>query len=222
MAKGAGMIEPNMRTMLAFITTDAAVDRNFMLSALRQAVDRTFNRITIDGDQSTNDMVLMLANGAAGNDEIGGGLAAAPFEAALTRTCETLAAMIVRDGEGATKFVEIVVRSAATNDEAAVAARRIANSTLFKCAVHGRSPNWGRVMAALGSTDVTCDLDRIEIAFGDVVVARNGVPAQHEAERLIEVMAADELVVTVSLNQGTGRAAVWTCDLTADYVKINK
>ncbi len=221
MAKGAGMIEPNMRTMLAFITTDAVIDREFMLRSLREAAARTFNRITVDGDQSTNDMVLALANGRAGNDEINAGFGGARFQAALTTACRGLARMIVKDGEGATKFVEVLVRGAATNAEAEIAARAIANSSLFKCAMHGGSPNWGRVMAALGSTDVTFDLEKVDIAFGDVAVVRGGAAAQHDTARLVEVMANDEIRLTVSLNQGTGRGVVWTCDLSRAYVSIN-
>jgi glutamate N-acetyltransferase/amino-acid N-acetyltransferase len=221
MAKGAGMIEPNMRTMLALITTDAVVDRAFLQASLREAVARTFNRITIDGDQSTNDMVLVLANGRAGNDEINASFAGVQFEAALTRTCRALARMIVKDGEGATKFIEIVVRRAATGEQARRAARAIANSNLLKCALHGRSPNWGRVMAALGSTDVTFEIGKVDVAFGDVVVARGGAPAEADSVRLAEVMAQDEIRVTVSLGQGTGRGVIWTCDLSRAYVDIN-
>jgi glutamate N-acetyltransferase/amino-acid N-acetyltransferase len=136
MAKGAGMIEPNMRTMLAFITTDAAVDGAFMQRSLQEAVASTFNRITIDGDQSTNDMVLMLANGRAGNEEINGKYGAAVFQEALTTMCGALAKMIVQDGEGATKFIEVVVRGAASDAEAETAARVVANSTLLKCALY--------------------------------------------------------------------------------------
>jgi glutamate N-acetyltransferase/amino-acid N-acetyltransferase len=221
MAKGAGMIEPNMRTMLAFITTDAVVDRAFLHGSLREAAARTFNRITIDGDQSTNDMVLVLANGRAGNDVINAGFAGVPFQAALTRTCRALAKMIVKDGEGATKFIEVVVRRAATGEEAQRAARAIANSNLLKCALHGRSPNWGRVIAALGSTDATFDLGAVDIAFGDVVVARGGSPTEPDSARLAEVMAQDEIRVTVSLGQAAGRGVIWTCDLSRAYVDIN-
>jgi glutamate N-acetyltransferase/amino-acid N-acetyltransferase len=221
MAKGAGMIEPDMRTMLAFITTDAVIDRQFLLLSLREAVASTFNRITVDGDRSTNDMVLALANGRAGNDEINDAFGAAPFQAALAAVCGALAKMIVKDGEGATKFVEVIVRGAATNDEAEAAARAIANSNLFKCAMYGASANWGRVMAALGSTDVTFDVENVEIAFGDVVVVRAGAPADHDAAHLAEVMAADEIRLTVSLGQGTGRGVIWTCDFSPEYVNIN-
>ena len=221
MAKGAGMIEPNMRTMLAFITTDAVVDRAFMQRSLQDAAARTFNRITIDGDQSTNDMVLMLANGRAGNDEINGDLGAAPFQEALATTCSALAKRIVQDGEGATKFIEVVVRGAASDADAEAAARAVANSTLLKCALHGGSPNWGRVMAALGASDVTFDVEHVDIALGDVVVMRSGMPAEHDAARLAEVMAGKEIQVTASLNEGSGRSVIWTCDLSPEYVKIN-
>ncbi len=221
MAKGSGMIEPDMRTMLAFITTDAVIDRGFMLGSLREATARTFNRITVDGDQSTNDMVLVLANGRAGNDEVNAGVGGARFQAALTTVCRALAKMIVKDGEGATKFLEVVVRGAATNVEAERAARAIANSNLLKCAVHGGSPNWGRVVAALGSTDVTFDLETVTVAFDDVVVVRAGAPTEHDAAQLADIMAAGEIRLTVSLEQGTGRAFVWTCDLSRAYVDIN-
>ncbi len=221
MAKGAGMIEPNMRTMLAFITTDAVVDGAFMQRSLQEAAARTFNRITIDGDQSTNDMVLMLANGRAGNDEINGDFGAAPFQEALGATCSALAKMIVQDGEGATKFIEVVVRGAASEADAEVAARAVANSTLVKCALHGGSPNWGRVMAALGASEVTFDVEHVEMALGDVVVMRSGMPAEHDGARLGEVMAGDEVRVSVSLNEGTGRSVIWTCDLSPEYVRIN-
>jgi len=222
MAKGAGMIEPNLRTMLAFITTDAAVDHDFMAHSLREAAAATFNRITIDGDQSTNDMVLALANGRAGNERINADAGGSTFAAALTKVCRALAKMIVKDGEGATKFLEIIVRAATTDAEAETAARAIANSNLFKCAMHGGSPNWGRVMAALGSTDVTFDVETVDIAFDDVVVVRAGAPTRYEPKRLKEVVAQDEIQLTVSLNQGAGRGVIWTCDLSQAYVNINQ
>jgi len=165
--------------------------------------------------------VLALANGRAGNDEIHAGFGGARFQAALTGVCRALAKMIVVDGEGATKFLEVIVRGAASTAEAETAARTIANSNLLKCAVHGGSPNWGRVMAALGSTDVTFDLEKVEIAFGDVVVVRGGAPATHDAARLAEVMAGAEIRLAVSLDQGEGRGVMWTCDLSREYVDVN-
>jgi len=199
MAKGSGMIEPMMATMLAFVTTDAAVPRPLLDRALRDAVDGTFNAITVDGECSTNDCVFVLANGASGAqiDERG----YAPFVGALRSVCRELALGIVRGGEGATKLVAVTVTGAGSPVEARKAAKAIANSPLVKTAIHGGDPNWGRLIAAAGRAGVAFDLNQAAVAIGPAVLFKDGKPF-------------DE-------NAGSAESTVWTCDLSADYVRIN-
>ncbi len=222
-AKGAGMIHPNMATMLAFVLTDARVERGFLQEALAKAVDSSFNIITVDGDTSTNDMVLVLANGAAGIGEIRGGTEAGEaFAAHLGEVLLDLAKMIVRDGEGATKLVHIRIVGAASRADAQQAARSVATSSLVKTAFFGEDANWGRIIAAVGYSGAEVDPNRVEIAFDDVAVVRQGVTTGPELEaRATEVLKKAEFCVTVDLQLGEGTAEYYTSDLTYEYVKIN-
>ena len=223
MAKGAGMIHPNMATMLAFVCTDAVVEPRFLDQTLRQAVERSFNSITVDGDTSTNDMAIVLANGLAGNREIREGSAEGTgFAGELAAVLLELAKMIVRDGEGATKLVEVVVRGALSDAEARVAARSVATSSLVKTAFFGEDANWGRIIAAVGYSGAQVDPGKVEIFFGEVPVVRGGVSTGKELEeQATAVLKTTEFTVTVDLHLGDGRSAYYTSDLTYDYVKCN-
>ncbi|MGA1794263.1 MAG: bifunctional glutamate N-acetyltransferase/amino-acid acetyltransferase ArgJ [bacterium] len=221
MAKGAGMIQPDMATMLAFLATDAAVERDFLRDALRDTVARTFNCITIDGDTSTNDMVVILANGLSGNTPISArSNLAQPFMDALELVCSRLSLMIVEDGEGATKLVSIEVRGAKTHGDARAIAFRIANSPLVKTSLYGRRCNWGRIMAAAGSSGVAVDPDRIDIFYGNVQVVRNGLGLgrEKEAEALL---GSRQVALAIDLHLGDGGETVWTSDLSPEYIHIN-
>jgi glutamate N-acetyltransferase/amino-acid N-acetyltransferase len=219
MAKGSGMIEPMMATMLGFLTTDAAVDGALLKRALREAVDDTFNAITVDGECSTNDCVLLLANGASGAaiDEA----TYAPFVGALRTVCRELALGIVRGGEGATKLVTITVTGAASPDEARRAAKAIANSPLVKTAVHGGDPNWGRLIAVAGRAGVAFELERAAVSIGSIVLFENGRPFDENAPRAAEHLAGKDVTIAVHLGAGAATSTVWTCDLSAEYVRIN-
>lgn len=221
--KGAGMISPNMATMLCFITTDAAVEQAALQAALAAAVDDTFNGMTIDNDQSTNDTVLVLANGAAGNQALSASHPEWPaFEGALRYVCEHLAAAIARDGEGATKLVTVTVTGAATREDARLAARAVATSMLCKTAWFGGDPNWGRIIAAVGRSGANVAEERVGIAFDGAPVVRDGcmAPGASLAE-LAKVFAQKAFTIEIDLGIGAGRASVLTCDLSYDYVKIN-
>ncbi|MEJ2134436.1 MAG: bifunctional glutamate N-acetyltransferase/amino-acid acetyltransferase ArgJ [Desulfofustis sp.] len=224
MAKGSGMIMPDMATMLAFILTDAQISFPELNSALKAAVETTFNRITVDGDTSTNDMVLVLANGAADNPWIEDdqhpdyGL----FRDCLEEICKELALKIVEDGEGATKLITIRVCGAKEDHEAEKMARTVANSSLVKTAFFGEDANWGRILGAMGRSGIRFNPDRVDIAFGDVVIVRNGVAQGSEAEkRATQVLKNNQFTVCIDLQDGTGCEEVYTCDLSIDYVKIN-
>lgn len=222
MAKGSGMIHPNMATMLGFITTDAAVEPQVLQSLLSRSVERTYNRITVDGDTSTNDMVVLLANGMAGNDPI---RADDPelerFASALHYVNEQLAKAIARDGEGATKLVEIRVHGAVTEADAVRVAKSVAGSNLVKTAVYGNDANWGRILAAVGYAGVDLDPQRVDIAIGDVQVARSGAGIKFDEEKASAALRESEVVITVHLNGGGAHATAWTCDLTEKYIEIN-
>lgn len=222
-AKGAGMIMPNMATMLGYVLTDAAVEPGLLNSLFRTAVDRSFNAITIDGDTSTNDTCLMMANGAAGNVPITEGTAAAEqFMVLLDQVLLDLAKQIVRDGEGATKFVEISITGAASDTEAKRAALAVANSSLVKTAFYGQDANWGRIFAAVGYSGTKVDPDRLALWFNDVCMAKNGIFAGGDAEQQgTAVLKQKDIRVTVDLGIGTGQATVYTSDLSHDYVSIN-
>jgi glutamate N-acetyltransferase/amino-acid N-acetyltransferase len=223
MAKGSGMIAPNMATMLAFVTTDANVTPEVLQAATRQAVDRSFHRISVDGDTSTNDMVAVLANGLAKNPVIDrvGGPGYDAFYLALEHVLVTLAKMIVMDGEGATKFVEIRVTGAVTEDDAAQIARTVANSSLVKTALNGEDANWGRILAAMGRSGTVFDPALVEIDFGDVPILRRDYRIDFSEELAKEVLSRREIVITIRLNQGDEAAFFWTCDLSKEYVAIN-
>jgi len=223
MAKGAGMIEPNMATMLAFLTTDAAVEPGGLQNCLREAVTRSFNRITIDGCQSCNDTVLFLANGAADGavlDERSPHWNA--FRDAVVEVSLRLSTMLVEDGEGATKLVAVEARGAASDEDALRAARSIANSMLVKTSWYGGDPNWGRVIDAVGYSGAEMDPDRVDIFYDGLCVVRGGRPAGESAlDDLRAVLAKQRFSLTVDLGLGQGRDTVYTCDLTDGYVKIN-
>ena len=220
MTKGSGMIEPRMATMLGYLTTDAAVDPAMLSRALADACRYTFNAITVDGEPSTNDCVLALANGASGV-VIGEALYPALFEA-FRVVAHQLALAIVRGGEGATKLVAITVTGAATDADAWMAARALANSPLVKTAVHGADPNWGRLIAAAGRSGAAFVLDHARVRIGPLVLFDEGRPFDERAPQAAEYLKGTDLEIEVNVGAGgTHTATVWTCDLTADYVKIN-
>lgn len=222
-AKGAGMIMPNMATMLSFIITDAAVEPGFLQTSFRKGVDSSFNIITVDGDMSTNDTCLIMANGMAGNPLITKGSPEGnAFAEQLNDVLLSLAKQIVKDGEGATKFVEIRVSGAKDDSDAKCAAMAIANSSLVKTAFFGQDANWGRIFAAVGYSGAEVDQSRLSLRFDDVTMARNGVFAGGDAEaRGTEVLTQKEFTVSVDLGIGTGTATVYTSDLTHEYISIN-
>jgi len=222
MAKGAGMICPHMATMLCFIVTDAAVEPPALQQALRSAVHQSFNRITVDGDMSTNDTVLILANGAAGGQAIAGESPAfAAFQDALTDLCVDLAKQIVRDGEGATRTIAVRVCGACTEADAHRIAKAIANSPLVKTAVYGRGFNWGRIAAAAGSAGVPLDPRKATIAIGGIVGYDRGQPVEDPGPMAAAAFEGDEVLIEVDLGAGEAEATVWGTDLTEDYVRIN-
>ncbi|MEW6266102.1 MAG: bifunctional glutamate N-acetyltransferase/amino-acid acetyltransferase ArgJ [Thermodesulfobacteriota bacterium] len=222
LAKGAGMIAPNMATMLGFILTDAAADPGFLGRALKRAADASFNRITIDGDTSTNDCLLLLASGRAGHAPIvqENTPAAAEFEKVLARVAGDLARMLVADGEGATKLVAVKVRGAATEAQARTAAMTVANSPLVKTAIFGQDANWGRIMMALGRSGAEFDPDRVDVSVNDAPLVRSGQAAGDEADAA-RVMRMAEFDLHIDLNAGPSAYEVLTCDFSIDYVKIN-
>jgi len=222
-AKGSGMIHPHMATMLAYLATDAKVSRAMLQRGLRQATAHTFNRIPVDGDTSTNDTVLCLANGLAGNRPIAPGSAdARRFHALLNHVCLELAKQIARDGEGATKFVELVVKGARTRTDALRVANTVATSSLVKTAWFGEDSNWGRIMAAVGRAGIPIRENLIAISYGAVPVVRRGVGLGEAAEeRANMVLKEREFTLTVDLGAGRETCRVWTTDLSLDYVKIN-
>ncbi|MCK4503397.1 MAG: bifunctional glutamate N-acetyltransferase/amino-acid acetyltransferase ArgJ [Desulfuromonadales bacterium] len=222
-AKGAGMIHPNMATMLGFVLTDAKINPELLKIALPRAVHKSFNSITVDGDTSTNDMVLLLANGAANTAVIEPGTAAAErFCCHLERVLLDLARMIVRDGEGATKLVEIKVIGARSEADARIAARSVATSALVKTAFFGEDANWGRIIAAVGYSGIEVDQNRIDISFNQVPVTENGLAIGVEQEAAAtKVLQLAEFVVTINLHQGDSESSYHTSDLGYEYIKIN-
>lgn len=220
MAKGAGMIEPNMATMLAFVTTDVDVDPATLHRALTEVANETFNAITVDGECSTNDSLLLLASGASGvtvDEDF-----YPHFVEALHAVCLALALAIVRGGEGATKLVTVRVTGGASYEDARRAARAIANSLLVKTAVHGGDPNWGRLVAVAGRSGVAFDLARARVQIGDVVLFAGGRPFDERAPEAADYLRGETIVLTVDLGTGGPHSAtMWTCDLSAEYVKIN-
>jgi glutamate N-acetyltransferase/amino-acid N-acetyltransferase len=225
MAKGSGMIHPDMATMLAVITTDAVIKPDMLEELLRDAVDHSFNRISIDGDTSTNDTVLLLANGASGvavDDEA----TRTAFTEGLDRVCIDLAQAIVRDGEGASKFVTLQVTGAREERDALKVAQVIATSPLVKTALAGGDPNWGRVLAASGRAGVKLDPNRLALWIGrgqdvEMQLVQDGTPLTYSEAKAIGVFTSPELTVQLDLGLGTASITIWTCDLTHDYVTIN-
>ena len=221
-AKGSGMIHPNMATMLGFITTDAKIEQTLLQKAIAAAGERSFNRITVDGDTSTNDTLFILANGLAKNPP----LTTAnndyqTFVQALTEVCLELAKMIARDGEGATKLVEIKVAGARSEAEAVKVGKAVATSNLVKTALFGEDANWGRILAAVGYSGVTIDPDRIHIYLGDLSVYQKGTGLVFDEAKAKEILSGKEILIKIDLGDGPATASVWTCDLSYDYVKIN-
>lgn len=220
-AKGAGMIHPRLATMLAFITTDAAVRARDLAHFLRAAVDLSFNRISVDGDTSTNDTVIVLASGLAGITIRPGTLAGVRFQAGLTELCQTLAKMIARDGEGAHKLVTVEVCGARTPADAERVARSIANSPLVKTALAGSDPNWGRLLCAAGYSGAAMDPNRVDIFVNDFALCRRGLDTGFDEGAAQRELDRKELTVRIDLHQGKASTTFWTCDLTHDYIDIN-
>ncbi|PID20621.1 bifunctional ornithine acetyltransferase/N-acetylglutamate synthase [Sporosarcina sp. P3] len=221
-AKGSGMIEPNMATMLGFITTDANIESEHLQTALKEITDVTFNSITVDGDTSTNDMVLVMANGMASNHSL------TPdhpewqsFVDALHAVSRDLAKMIAKDGEGATKLIEAKVTGAVSDEQARQIAKSVVGSPLVKTAVFGCDANWGRIIAAVGYSGATIDPEDIKIYIGDTAVVEGGEPIPFSEENLLIYLKQHEVKFAIELNQGTGEGMAWGCDLTYDYVQIN-
>ncbi|WP_425500735.1 bifunctional glutamate N-acetyltransferase/amino-acid acetyltransferase ArgJ [Parasphingopyxis algicola] len=222
--KGSGMIAPDMATMLGFLFTDAAIDAAFLQEMLNRAVAKTFNCITVDSDTSTSDTVLMFATGQAGNAPLAGpdDLGADAFVAALEAVCLGLAQLVVRDGEGATKFIEIAVEGAESDASARRIALSVANSPLVKTAIAGEDANWGRVVMAVGKAGEPADRDRLSIRFGATQVAENGLAVEGYDEAPVAAhLTGDEIEIGIDVGIGEGRATVWTCDLTHGYITIN-
>jgi len=208
--------------MLAFITTDVAMSQELLSKALLAANNRSFNRITVDGDMSTNDMVLVMANGMAGNAPLAEKSEEFQlFSAALEYVLIKLAKMIAKDGEGATKLIEIMVKGATSEEEAAQAARAVANSNLVKTAIHGADANWGRILAAVGYSGIDFNPDNVEISFGELPVLKKNYEIVLDEEKAKEILVKDSVIIVIDLNQGNQVARFWTCDLTKEYVHIN-
>lgn len=221
-AKGSGMINPNMATMLSFVTSDASIAPVLLQKALKYATDRSFNMVTVDGDTSTNDTLVVLANGMAGNpliDTEDENFTA--FRDALLEVCMALAKMIARDGEGATKFVEIKILHAASFKDGKNVAMAVANSNLVKTAIFGEDANWGRIICATGYSGVNIDPNKIDIFLGDEKMAENGSGLNFSEDRAKEILQGKEVIITIDLHLGDVDVTAWTCDFSYDYVKIN-
>jgi glutamate N-acetyltransferase/amino-acid N-acetyltransferase len=222
MCKGSGMIHPNMATLLAYVTTDAAVEAGLMSKLVRSVADRSFNQVTIDGDSSTNDTFLILANGAAGNAPILEGTRRADqLEAALVQVARELSRSIARDGEGATKLITVKVLDAMSDAEARTAARAVASSSLVKTAVHGGDPNWGRIVCALGYSGAELALDRLHLMVGGLVVFERGAGVDVDLQAVRRAFEQPEIEIVATLGLGEGSAEAWGCDLSEEYVRIN-
>jgi glutamate N-acetyltransferase/amino-acid N-acetyltransferase len=222
MCKGSGMIHPNMATMLAYVTTDAAVEPGLIGELVRSIADRSFNQVTVDGDSSTNDSFLILANGAAGNEPIrAGSLEAGDLSAAIEGVARELARSIARDGEGATKLITVRVLDAASEADARMAARTVASSSLVKTAVHGGDPNWGRIVCALGYSGSELALDRLHLSIGGLVVFERGAGVDVDLAAVRQAFEQPEIEIVATLGLGDGNAEAWGCDLSEEYVRIN-
>lgn len=223
MCKGAGMIHPNMSTMLGFVFSDAAIESSLLQKALSDAIGDSFNMISVDGDTSTNDMVTVLANGQAENSVITDPDSEAykAFSDALKEVCISLAKQIVADGEGATKLFAVKVVNAPTTTDAKTIARAVTSSSLVKAAMYGRDANWGRIACAAGYSGATFDPDKMDIFIGDLLVAQNGQGLAFDEDKALEILSKDSIDVLIDLHEGNGEAVGWGCDLTHDYVSIN-
>jgi glutamate N-acetyltransferase/amino-acid N-acetyltransferase len=221
-AKGSGMIHPDMATLLALVTTDAPVAEGVLQPLLRRVTEQTFNCVTVDGDTSTNDTLVMLANGAAGGEPVTAGSGGhAALETAVLEVCDQLAEMIAADGEGATRHFRVEVRGAATVDQARLAARTVAGSPLVKTAIHGCDPNWGRIVAAVGRSGAEFVLDRCRVVIGDIAVFEAGGPVDADLDAIRRVFAAKRVDLCVDLGAGEAVGHAWGCDLSEGYVRIN-
>jgi len=222
MCKGSGMIHPNMATMLAYITTDAVVEPGLMAALAKPVADLSFNQVTVDGDSSTNDTFLLLANGAAGNAPVRhGSEAAGALQAAIVEVARELARAIARDGEGATRMIAVRVQGAESDDEARTAARAVASSSLVKTAVHGGDPNWGRIVCALGYSGAELALDRLHLSIGGLVVFERGAGVDVDLSAVRRAFEQPEIEIVATLGLADGRAEAWGCDLSEEYVRIN-
>ncbi|MBQ9479735.1 MAG: bifunctional glutamate N-acetyltransferase/amino-acid acetyltransferase ArgJ [Selenomonadaceae bacterium] len=221
-AKGSGMIRPDMATMLCFITTDADIDQKLLQTALSEINEVTFNMISVDGDMSTNDMVVVLANGAAGNEKIvERGADYEKFVETLKAMCTEISKRIAADGEGASKFLTVHVHGTESFADAKKVGMSVANSPLVKTAFFGEDPNWGRVICAVGYSGVKMSPEKTVVKFGDIPVYAHSVGATYDADELKKVMSAHDIVIDIDLGEGDAEATVWTCDLSYEYVKIN-
>lgn len=220
-AKGSGMIHPDMATLLVFVTCDAQVEPALWQQMIGRAADRSFNQVTVDGDTSTNDMLLALANGQSSAPAIQGGPEADQVEALVTEVCKQLAQKIARDGEGATCLIEVQVQGAADEAGAQKIAKTIAGSMLVKSAVFGRDPNWGRIAMAAGRAGVDFDATQLHIQLGDFVLMHQGTPQAFDREAASQYLHQDPVIIQVSVGDGNGKGKAWGCDLSYDYVKIN-
>jgi glutamate N-acetyltransferase / amino-acid N-acetyltransferase len=222
MSKGVGMLHPDMATLLCFLTTDAKVEAGFLKQALRKAMDISFNMISVDGDGSTNDTVIIMANGMSGGKQIvKGSKTAGLFQEALNKICVYLARENARDGEGATKLIEVNVSGAINMKDARIAARAIVGSSLVKTAVHGCDPNWGRVIAAAGRSGAMLDPEKVELEIGGSPLVKDGAPLPFEKNAVAKYLGGKEVIITLNLHLGRSKATAWGCDLSAEYVKIN-
>ena len=222
MSKGSGMIHPNMATMLAYVTTDAAVEPGLMSAMVKSIADRSFNQVSVDGDSSTNDTFLMIANGAAGNPIIRAGTReAAALEGSVLQVARELARSIARDGEGATKLITVRVVDAASEVEARLAARTVASSSLVKTAIHGGDPNWGRIVCALGYSGAELAIDRLHLSIGGVVVFERGSGVEVDLAEVRRIFEQPEIEIVATLGTGEAGAEAWGCDLSEEYVRIN-
>lgn len=223
MAKGSGMIHPNMATMLGFITTDVNIAQAVLAEALKSAVEDSFNLISVDGDTSTNDMVIAMANGYALNPiiDVIGSRHYNQFVAALSYVCQQLAKMIAADGEGATKLIEVVIENAPSKEAARKAARAVVSSDLTKSAVYGQDPNWGRILCAVGYSGAEFNPDLTDVYLGEVQVAKNGMGLVFDEQAAVKELQKKTVLIRVDMKQGEHSATAWGCDLTEDYVRIN-
>ena len=219
--KGSGMIHPNMATMLAYLTTDAEVDTAFLQETLSEVVDSTFNMVDIDGDTSTNDTVLLFANGASGASTPKGTPQGEALAAALLQVCTHLSREMVKDGEGATKLIEVTVDGAESVEDARLAARSVASSILVKTAIHGNDPNWGRIMMAVGKSGAEVVESKVTLHVNDICIMEAGLPVPYLRESLVASMHGDEVRIRVSLNLGNGVAVGWGCNMSEEFVTFN-